>query len=321
MGFQMLEGDDDWSEHGPTGDLLRAMAGQVLDGVPLDTAFKAQPPTLDSQGRPVTAKAVRYALQRPITAGIMLAPDGSELGVMMAEPILDLDTYRDLVALFTDRKVGKPTQAAYPLGPVLACGKCGNQLTGSMVYPPGKPKAKGGTPVAYYRCATPHKLTGHDKPCRGVSIKADDLHKWIWASVEGWAEGSDRYQAAAAKLAGLSDQRQQLEAELAKRQGWVSGAYVKLTNDLIDQATYDLVETQQGAKIRQLQVDIKALGEAMARPQPVTLDWPNLGSAEQCSLVADAFQTPIMVAPSPGGPKAPGVEARVALVLREAQAA
>ena len=55
LGFQLLEGQADWSLHGPTADLLRAVATLMLeDGMPLGTAFKAQPATLDSQGRPVT---------------------------------------------------------------------------------------------------------------------------------------------------------------------------------------------------------------------------------------------------------------------------
>ena len=274
----------------------------------------------------------------------MMAPDGTELGVLMADPILALDTYRDIKALFTERKVGRPTEdAQYPLGPVLQCGKCLNQLNGSLVYPTTRkgrlagPICDGWTqgqaeacahpscikmaPTPYYRCANPHKALGISKPCRGVSINAHEAHAWVWASVEGWAAGSDAYQQARAAEAGLGSQRAALEAQVTKRQAWVSGAFVKLTNDLIDQATYDLVEAQQGGKIRALRAEIDTLAEAQAHPLPEAITWATLDSQAQCKLVAEGFVTPIKVAPSPGGPKAPSAKVRMPLVQRQAAAA
>ena len=159
LGFrENPEGDDDWQLDPAQAAWLADAAARVLAGDEVEAVHGILPEITDSAGRPVTAKMLRAALQRPASAGL-IKDNGGYLPAAIGGP-LDEPTFNRLAVLFGARKTGRPVAGRYPFGPVLRCGKCGNQLTGELVRYRGQ-----GRP--YYRCANPHKGLGVDRPCRG----------------------------------------------------------------------------------------------------------------------------------------------------------
>ena len=145
LGYAWNEGDAEWhTEPGAVG-LIRYVAGAVL-GDPEHRVTTAYVKAMrlapnravrDAAGRPVTEKMIRAALQRPATAGLITARDdpGKVVGraAGIADPPLDEETWLDLAEVFRGRKLGRRvSDEKYKLGPLLRCGKCGNQMSGEM---------------------------------------------------------------------------------------------------------------------------------------------------------------------------------------------
>src|SRR5215472_10780767 len=201
VGYQ--DGPEDWQADPAHARVLADVAARVIAGESLTEAYRVQPPIYTAaKGKAashrVTEKAMRAALQRPATAGLMTDPDGTVIGQVIESPPLDPAVWAEVRDIFQGRKRGRARTGAYPLGPVLVCGACGNQLTGSKSYYRGKQ-----TPT--YACRTPHKAG--DKivqPCRGVSIQVEQLHGLVHEAVEEWAERHPDYAKASAGRADVS---------------------------------------------------------------------------------------------------------------------
>ena len=171
----------------------------MLDGEPVEAVHAALPPIADAAGRTVTAKMLRAALsparvgradhrRRRVTAGRDRRAAGRA----------DLPPARRAVR---GAQAGPPgRRGRYPFGPLLRCAKCGNQLTGERG---PRPQARHAwaepEPRDYYACANPHKALGVTRPCRGVSVPADDVHALIRDAVEAWAQTPAARLAAAAR--------------------------------------------------------------------------------------------------------------------------
>ena len=194
LGFRDEGGGDDrdWVIDQGAAEWLREAAERVLPPgpEPVDAVHRALPVMHDAAGRTVNAKMLRAALVRPASAGLITTGDGQEIPAAIGGP-LDEQTHRRLVALFGSRKLGRPIETGrYPLGPLLRCAKCGNQLTGQPGYK-GRP---------YYACHNPHKIGGVTiRPCKGVSVPAEDVHDLIKDAVMAWMELSPVARAAAAR--------------------------------------------------------------------------------------------------------------------------
>ena len=314
LGYREGSGDD-WETDPETAAVLRDVAARLLRGETLAAAFAEQPATLDADGRPVSARNVAAALARPATAGLITGRDGAIFGPSGIDgPPLDLPTFYALADLFDGRKTGRQTTDRYPLGKVLACGKCGNQLTGGTSYWPRGSK----TPV--YGCRTPHPTTGHDRPCKGVSIVAEDLHAVVRAAVEGWASTSPIFAAASGRQAELTGRRAELETELAGLRDRIADWTDKLDEGDVSADRYDAAMVRLRARRLALTAELSALAAEVAHPLPAAIDWDAMTGDEQRRLVAEALQTPIVVAPGNGGARSLTADQRVTLEPRRAAA-
>lgn len=310
LGF--TDGEDDW-EADPAGTArLRDVADRVLGGEPLRSALAAQPADWQAS---VTEKQVRAALRRPATAGLMTSRDGEIMGQVIADPPLDLLTWERLRDLFDSRmrpgRVTGDTENDYSFGPVLACGKCGNQLTGSVYYNHRREA------IPVYRCATPHKSTGHLKPCRGVSIKAADVHDVLRDALMAVAAVSPWLAAASGRQADLSAEHAQLSARLGVLKDRMADLIDTRDADLITPDRYRQSKARLDHDITTTQASLSAVAKAEASPLPAVIDWDAMTPVERRLIIGEVFETPIVIQPGTGGPKAPPAETRMVLIPRQ----
>lgn len=303
VGYQ--NGARDWEPEPVAARMLTDMAERVLAGEHLAAAFREQPAVLDARGELITEKMVRAALQRPATFGMVTARDGAILGPAkyIPAPPVDPALRTRLLASFDDRRRPGPV-ASYPLGPVLRCGKCGNQLTGT--------KSKG-TP--YYRCGNPHKGL-QMSPCRGVSVPAADIELVIRTAVETWAATSAKFAAASGEQAGLTAEAATLTAQRRQAQASLAGLEAKTGLGIIPLDLFAEHEAVLLPFIAQLSRQIDELAEQAANPLPAVIDWDGMTGPERCRIVRSALVTPIAVAPGNGGGAARSAAERVSLTVQ-----
>jgi site-specific DNA recombinase len=315
LGFR--QGRDDWEIDPAQRDYLAEAARRVLAGEPVEAVHRdlgpmtTSPAGPDSPGRPVSAKMLRAALVRPVSAGIITTPEGEEVGVAEQGGPLDEPTFRKLAVNFGSRKRGRPVETGrYPLGPVLRCGKCGNQLTGQRVRTRGTDQF-----TDYYACKNPHKgLQLH--PCHGCSVPAEDVHTLIRDAIEDWA-ATPAAMLAAARGPETAARRAELETELA---------------DLLDQAAeldakrlrirqgaararYDALAEEAEGMVATVERELAELERIESEPSvPVVIDWDAMTPAEKLRTLAEAYETPIVVQPGNGGGAALSAADRIDLI-------
>jgi DNA invertase Pin-like site-specific DNA recombinase len=307
----------DWLVHSADAAYLADAAARVLEDEPnhrVETAHKALGRYTDQRGRVVTVKQLRAALQRPASAGIIREPDGTEIRGAAPEYPLDPDTYRKLCAVFAARRRGRPTSSdgTYALGPVLACGKCGNQLTGSTYYYRGAARR-------VYACANPHKIGGVVRqPCKGVSIDAGAVNELLRGAVVEWSRTP-----AGREAARLQPDTTGRSAELdAEEQGIHTLAALLTANvrsGVLSPADYALHTEGMSADIARITAEREQLAEVAAEPAMSTVDkWEQMTQAEKLRYVRSAVVTPISVAPGRGGARPTPPSDRVELEPRAA---
>jgi hypothetical protein len=286
---------------------------------------RTMPVITDSAGRTVTDKMLRNALVRPATAGLITDRDGEVVGRAPARYVpaegaepqsgpLDEDTFTRLGRLFAGRRVGRPAgvataddagHARYPFGPVLRCGKCGNQLTGQIGY-----KGRG-----YYACKNPHKALGVLHPCRGVSVAAEDVHELLRVAVMVWAE-SPAAKLAAARTPETGSRRAELEARIAESQTWLADILDKRQRRYITPARAAQLEAEIEVQIDADARELAELERIAAEPGiPVVIDWDAMTDAEKLRTLAEAVELPIKVQPGNGGGAALSAAERISLVM------
>jgi hypothetical protein len=275
-------------------------------------------------GRPVSVKVLRAALARPASAGL-IADNGGHVPAKIGGP-LDEVTWRRLAMVFDRRKLGgRPRDPdRYLLGPVLACGKCGNQLTGEQVraYNPATGR-RDGEPVPYYACANPHKHLpwggSVTRPCKGVSVSAEDVHELVAVAFAAWMQTPAVQMAAALAAASspeIASRRAELAARIAETREWMSELYDERTRRILDPARFAQHKAVADAQIAADEAELDALDQADAPGVPWTIGWDELTAAEKLAAVREACQTPIVVRPGNGGARALSAFDRIDLVPR-----
>jgi len=306
LGFRVGdEDDDDWVPDTIAADWLRDAAGRVLNGEAVEAAFAELPAITDAAGRPVTVKMLRAALQRPASAGL-IREEGGDIEAAVTAP-LDAETFRRLEVLFGSRKRGRPVETGkYPFGPILRCGKCGNQLTGGPGY-------RGRD---YYACKNPHKALGVLKPCRGVSIAAEDVHELFRRAVMVWA-ASPAARLAAARTPETASRRAELEARIAEAQDDITDLWEKNRAGHMNRSRYDELVAGAEAQIDADAAELAALAQIDTAPGlPPVIDWTAMTAAEQVRALTEGYKTPIKVEPGNGGGAALSAADRISLVPR-----
>ena len=327
LGFRYDDaGDDDWQIDQPAADWLADAAERVLNGDEVEAVHGMLPVIHDAAGREVSAKMLRAALQRPASAGL-IADNGGYLPAATGGP-LDETTWRRLRQLFAARKTGRRIDGdRYPLGPLLRCAKCGNQLTGELVRarrPTGQAWAEP-EPRGYYACANPHKHLpwggSVTRPCKGVSVPADDVHALVADAIEAWMQTPAvrlaAAQAAASMPAVISPRRAELSARIAEDQDRLADLTGKRNRRLISPVRFAELEADLIAQIETDAAELDALDQIDAKPGlPIVIDWDELTAGEKRAVLAEAVVTPIDVQPGNGGTHARSLSAfdRISLV-------
>jgi DNA invertase Pin-like site-specific DNA recombinase len=302
LGFR--QGRDDWEVDPVQAEYLAEAARRVLAGEPVELVhadlgpMTTSPATPEGQGRPVSAKMLRAALTRPASAGLITkSGSGEVVGRADQGGPLDEHTYNRLAVLFSSRRRGRPVEAdRYPLGPVLRCGKCGNQLTGDTVHYRGRARA-------YYACKNPHKHLGVTRPCHGVSVPAADVDDLLRQAVEAWA-ATPAARLAAARGPETESRRAELEAQRADleiQQADLAAKRLRAASPTA-RATYADLIAEADAMLARIEAELAELdvieGETGV---PVVIEWDDMTAAEKRAVVAKAVQTPIVVRPGNGG--------------------
>jgi DNA invertase Pin-like site-specific DNA recombinase len=312
LGFRDPGGDDDrrdWELDPLAADWLAAGAKLVLDD-PMHragTAYRALPPMHDSRGTAVTLKMFRAALLRPASAGL-IEVRGVVLGPADCGGPLDEQTYKRLRVIFAARAAGRPPKLeSYPFGVVLACDKCGNQLT-------GQPGYKG---RRTYGCRNPHKVGGKViTPCRGVSVPADDVEALLRVTVEEWL-ASPAGRAAAADAPRASGRREELEAVITEQQEAIGDLAAKRAARYIRPERCAELSGEAEAVIDAARAELDELDRLEDEGGlPDGQGWDDMTVPERVRAVQRAALTPIRVRPGNGGPRAVPAEDRVLIIPR-----
>jgi DNA invertase Pin-like site-specific DNA recombinase len=316
LGFR--QGRDDWEVDPEGAEYLNEAARRVLAGEPIEAVHRdlgpitTSPAGPDSPGRPVSVKMLRAALVRPVSAGI-ITEDGQEIGVADQGGPLDEPTFRKLAVNFGSRKRGRPVETGrYWAGPVLRCGKCGNQLTGERVRKRGTDQF-----TDYYACKNPHKgLQPH--PCHGCSVPAEDVHALLADAVMAFAE-TPAARRAAARGPETAARRAELDAQLADLLDQSADLDAKRLRirQPVARARYDALAAEAEAMIASIEAELAELERIEAEPGvPVVIDWDAMTPAEKLATVAEAVETPIVVQPGNGGGAALSAADRIDLTPR-----
>jgi DNA invertase Pin-like site-specific DNA recombinase len=313
LGFR--QGEDDWQVDGEQAAYLAEAAKRVLSGESVLAVHRTMPAIADSSGRIVTDKMLRNALTRPASAGLLTGRDGEVVSRAPGGGPLSEEMFDRLRRLFAGRQVGRPAGAAtaddqgrarYPFGPVLRCDNCGNQLTGGPGY-------KGRD---YYGCKNPHKALGVLRPCRGVSVAAEDVHVLIRDAVLIWA-ATPAARLAAAQVPETGGRRAELETRIAEAQGWLADIMEKRQRRYISPYRAEQLEFEVKIQIDADAAELAELERIDAQPGiPVVIDWDSMTDAEKLRTLTEAIQTPIKVKPGNGGGAAISAADRISLVPR-----
>lgn len=326
LGWRHRAGADDWEMDPVTGKLLREVARRIRAGgkdarvatllaeLSQDGPIIHDPQPDDPDHRyrrVVNAKRLRYALIRPASAGRIVDGEGTYISSYPGEAPLDEDTYFWMRGDFAGRARGRPAdpKGRYPLGPILRCGNCGNQLTGRphMRRAPRPGEDHKDVPmVEVYACRNPHKNGDGTvtKPCGGVSIQTELLHQLVKRMIREWELTSP-----AARLAGeepggeIGSRQAELEALIAQIRSDRTDLLHRRNTDAMDRSRF----TEEDEILAMRQARAKASLDAIrteARRQartPRHRDWDALPPDQKLSLARLALETPIVVHPARRG--------------------
>jgi DNA invertase Pin-like site-specific DNA recombinase len=293
----------DWKIDREQAGWLADAARRVLAGEPVEAAHAAMPPMRDSAGRKVTAKMLRAALQRPASAGLIDTGSGVMIDVPGGGP-LDRRTYDRLDVLFGLRKRGgRPAETGrFPFATVLACAKCGNQLTGEA-------RTYRGRSRDYYRCKNPH--AGVPKPCHGCSVPADDVHELFGEWFEANADSPEFLMRMDLPEPDASGPLADAEARITDLEGQIEELAGNRLDGSLSAAAYNRLLGKAKGLLKDARDEWAALNLA-ADKAPWDVPWTGSPAArwagmtgdQRLAVVRDMLQTPIMVRPGNGGPAA-----------------
>lgn len=356
------DGDEDWVTDPRHRDLLGEVARAMLPPFrqTLAEAFAtwslASGPVYRNlsggvQGRRITVKDLHRALRNPVTAALLTGPPvkrkdgqwsgrGKIIGQVKVQggPPLDRETWEELQRMFAEQSAGRAPADEYPLGKVFACAYCGNQLSGKIHY--GQ-RAAGPKLIPSYSCANPHKIPGSSppryiKPCRKVTIPADEANEVLRVAVAAWWTEHEA-EFAHADLAGESSNAE-LEREralLTERRAHAEHQRQVFARKWADdepgwtEEFYEEMDASAARAVARAQAELDELDaqaerardeEAAARegrlPSEIE-NWAGLSAEEQQRWVRKAFVTPIKVIKAYGTGRKLATDERLILVNRD----
>jgi DNA invertase Pin-like site-specific DNA recombinase len=316
---------DDWQRAEPAATALAEAARRTLAGDEHEAIYAALVAEYGPQGGlwtagtdnappvPLSSKMLRAALVRPASAGLIAKARDRDNGTVeiigpaaVDNPPLTPEVWAAVEAVYAGRRTGRRIDHDnYPLGPIMECGQCGNQMSGSPKY--AGPKGNRRVVGFNYRCANPHVIgrdaegkAVYNEPCRRVSVDAEQVHDMMHAAVDEWAITSPELAAAHARASGAASERPAINAELAELEEMLADAaerwYAGGSRQRYEAAKRAL-DTRKAALVAKL----AAIEAEAANPLPATVDWQNVTPAQFRRLVTEAFTTPLVVDPAPRG--------------------
>ena len=182
-----------------------------------------------------TGSNLRAVMIRPRNGGKILDHDGKEIGTISdaqtgepLEPILDADTYDEVVALVNSKRRGRPPTGRYLLTGIARCGACDRAMNGTRVW-------RKGEPVRVYRCTV-----DPDSEC-GCSrtIRADKTEEIVKAHMVGLFSDPSTMRGVAEREAELTDVRAERLAALDEIEEQLASLEVKLASGEIILRAYE----------------------------------------------------------------------------------
>lgn len=283
--------------------LIRDAAAAILDGIAVEAVARewTAKGVTGARGREhFIGSAVRKILLRPSLAGIATYGDEEVGTIADRQPILDVETWRQVRAILTDpgrggRQGGKPGSTM--LGEIATCAICGGRLSGRN----RTGNAKGGVRihVLTYGCRAGH--VGRDrepfeeaigaaivayvtkyadrlrKPARATTgasraaVEADKVRAKL-AAMPALLAGDDAMDPAdyAAAVRALRDRLEALESSMAKVSATPATGALIASGDVA--AAWDaLDDRQRRTVVRELIEDIE-VGKRRSRKEPITVN-------------------------------------------------
>lgn len=306
-----------WELDPPAARVLAETARQLLAGRDLLAIYNewtAAGPLYDSYGMVVDYKRLRNTLAMPVTAGLM-TEDGAPMLDREGKPAaptqegpLDADTWHRLQAMFASRKRGRRPMDQYPLGRLLVCGECGNQLTGER---------HTANNMVYYACTGPHKDTGHERGCRKIFVSAPGVHHVVQVALQQWAENAPQARAVIGQPVDTTGKRATLLAERDLLQERMADLVDKRDRGRIALTRFRQAEAVLEADFQRVERELASIKLVAAEPIPVNVGWEDMTADQKRRAVEAVFVTPIVVwsVKVAGGSRA--VENRLSLQYRD----
>ena len=218
----------------------RLLAGETQDSLICELNETGVPSARGSRWGYTT---YRQIMLKPKNAGLIQHNGRVVEGVTLpGTPILDIDTYHRLVALYAARRRGRQPSGRYTLTGLATCGLCGAGLAGRPV--------SGTSPVRrMYWC----------KACRRISVDTRRLDEWAG----GWAIDvlSDSATASAieSEERERAGRRAELEREVASCQETATLMADRLGRGELPLERYDAFVRPLDARIGKLRAEVEAL--------------------------------------------------------------
>ena len=232
--------------------MIRELAQRLLAGETQQSLIDElnQNKVTSVRGAKLGYTTFRRIMTRPRNAGL-IQHNGTVLDQVRlpGEPILDIDTYHRIVALYAARRPGRPPSGRYVLsGGIAICGQpgCGTPLAGR----PSGPNRK------QYRC----------RKCHKTFVDAEHLDNWAgdWAIRElSNPEHTDAIERAELET---ERKRSKLSTELADCEETAIQIAGRLGRREITLARHDAVTRPLDARMAVLKAELDDLGHAQLAP-------------------------------------------------------
>ena len=165
------------------------------------------------------------------------------------------------------------------------------------------------------------------RPCKGVSVSAEDIHVLIDDAMRLWA-ATPLARAAAARMPETASRRAEVQADLgtlSEQLADIDAKRFRMRNEPGARARYDALAAEAEQLITSAETELAALDAIDAKPG-VPWDaewdaewdqlWDAMTPAEKRATLEEAYVTPIIVQPGNGGARALSAADRIDLFPR-----
>lgn len=248
---------------------VRLLAGESQDAMIVELNERG---VLTSQGKPWTRASLRQVLTRPRNAGL-IEYRGQVVSKLPGEPILEQDTYDQVLALYASRRPGRPISDAYLCSGTIHCGLCEHPLSGRprrnmAPYPDGEPKRQ-------YWC----QPRSHNGGCGRIAADQRELDRHVGILVVAILSDPRHSAAVEAAAATVGEQRRTLDGEIAEAEHVANQLADRLGRGEMNLARYDKATgplDRRLADLRRRRAELDAEPAATVGPEVVAAsraDW------------------------------------------------